>query len=143
MYFDELTVGLAQELAPVEVEEEEMLRFSRRYDNVPLHTDPEYAAGTPFGHVIAAGFQSFLLVWAEYLKSEFFGEALLAGKSQHLEWFRPVAAGDILTGRARITALTPRNARNGIAQLTIDVYNQDHVLVLTGITESIVKRREA
>ena len=54
-----------------------------------------------------------------------------------------MAAGDILTGRARITALTPRNARNGIAQLTIDVYNQDHVLVLTGITESIVKRREA
>ena len=65
MYFEELTVGMERQLAGVPVEEEEMLRFARRYDNVPLHTDPEYAAGTPFGRVIAAGFQSFLLVWAE------------------------------------------------------------------------------
>jgi len=40
-----------------------------------------------------------------------------------------------------VSALTPRNEKNGIVELTIDVYNQDGVLVLTDVTEMIVKRR--
>lgn len=141
MYFEELTTGMTLRTAPVTLRKEEMLAFSRQYDNVPLHTDETYAKATHFGQLLAPGMLSFLLVWAEYLKQDFFGEELLAGTSQKVEWFKPVFAGDILTGTAEITGLTERNAKNGLAELTLRVCNQNGDPVLTGITECIVKKR--
>ena len=141
MVFEELRVGMRRELAPVWMEKDEMLEFSRRYDNVPLHTDEAYAAGTHFGQVIAAGMMSFLVVWAKYLEQDFFGEELLAGMSQRVEWHSPVFAGDTLCGIAEITALHDRSPRNGVAELTIRVTNQRGESVLTGVTECIVKKR--
>ena len=142
MYFDELKHGMQVTLAPVTVDKEEMLSFSRRYDNVPLHTDEAYAANTHFGQIIAAGMMSFLLVWASYLEQDLFGEELLAGTSQKVEWARPVFAGDTLCGTAQITRLTERSPRNGLAELTITVQNQHGEHVLTGVTECIVKKRQ-
>ena len=41
-----------------------------------------------------------------------------------------------------ITNLVQRSARNGIAEITIEAYNQNGVHVLSNITEAIVKCRE-
>ena len=141
MYFDELKLGMVAETAPAEIEKEKMLAFAREYDNIPLHTDEEYAKSTPFGKVIAPGVMSFMAVWAKYLEVDFFGEELLAGKSTRIEWLRPVFAGDVLTGRAVITDLVRRNERNGLAEVTIEVFNQNGDLVLTNVTEAVVKCR--
>ena len=62
MVFQELRQGQSCVLAPVVMDEREMLAFSRRYDNVPLHTDPEYAKTTHFGKLLAPGMLSFLAV---------------------------------------------------------------------------------
>ena len=82
-----------------------------------------------------------MAVWAKFVEDDVFGEQLVAGKSTKIEWFRPVYAGDTLTGRARISRITRRNAYNGIAEITIDVFNQHGERVLTDVTESIVKYR--
>ena len=116
-----------------------MLAFAREYDNVPLHTDEEYAKTTPFGKLIAPGVMSFMSVWVKYLEVDFFGEDLIAGKSTKIEWQKPVFADDVLTGKATITNLIKRNAKNGLVEITIEAYNQDGVLVLTDVTEAIVK----
>lgn len=75
------------------------------------------------------------------MQVDVFGEELLAGKSTHIEWHKPVFAEDVLTGKAEVTGLTKRNERNGIVELTIKVYNRNGVHVLTDITEAIVKCR--
>lgn len=139
MYFNELVLGTTVDLAPAVIEKDKMLDFARLYDNIPLHVDEEYAKTTPFGRLIAPGVMSFMVVWAKYLEVDFFGEELLAGKSTKIEWLKPVFAGDVLTGKATISKLTQRNERNGIAEITIDAYNQDGVLVLTSVTEAVVK----
>ena len=140
MFYNELKIGMQIKTEPVTMQNDEMLSFSQKYDNVPLHTDEEYAKSTHFGQNIAPGMLSFLAVWSKYLEQDFFGEELLAGTSQKIEWFKPVFANDTLTGIAEITNLTDRNPRNGLAELTIHVYNQKDELVLTGITECIVKK---
>ena len=142
MFFEDLALGMAVDTAPTVIEKEKMLAFALEYDNVPLHTDERYAESTPFGRLLAPGVMSFLAVWAKYLEVDFFGEELLAGKSTKIEWLRPVFAGDVLTGKATITNLVRRNARNGLAEVTIDVRNQKGELVLTDVTEAIVKCRE-
>lgn len=139
MYFEELKTGMIVDTAPAVIEKEKMVAFARDYDNIPLHTDEEYAKSTPFGKLIAPGVMSFMSVWAKYLEVDFFGEELLAGKSTKIEWLKPVFADDVLTGKATITNLVKRNAKNGLVEVTIEAYNQKGELVLTDVTEAIVK----
>ncbi len=141
MYFDDIKLNTVIELAPAVIEKEKMIAFAKEYDNIPLHTDEEYAKGTPFGRLIAPGVMSFVSVWAKYLEVDLFGEELLAGKSTKIEWHKPVFADDVLTSKAEITGLERRNVRNGIVELTITSYNQNGELVLTDVTEAIVKCR--
>ena len=139
MYFDDLKIGMAVELSSAVIKKEKMMEFARDYDNIPLHTDEEYAKNTPFGKLIAPGVMSFMSVWAKYLEVDFFGSELLAGKSTKIEWLKPVYADDTLNGKATITNMTKRNSRNGLVEISIDAYNQNGELVLKNVTEAIVK----
>ena len=141
MYFDDIKLHTVVEIDPAVIEKEKMVAFAVDYDNIPLHTDEEYAKNTPFGKLIAPGVMSFMSVWAKYLEVDFFGEELLAGKSTKIEWLKPVFAEDILIGKATITNLVRRNARNGLVEISIEAYNQNGELVLTDVTEAIVKCR--
>ena len=139
MYFEDIKINTVIELAPAVIEKEKMIAFAKEYDNIPLHTDEEYAKSTPFGKLIAPGVMSFLCVWSKYLEVDLFGEELIAGKSTKIEWFKPVFADDVLNAQAKVTGLTKRNARNGIVELTLTAYNGKGELVLSNITEAIVK----
>ncbi|MBR4112527.1 MAG: MaoC family dehydratase N-terminal domain-containing protein [Ruminiclostridium sp.] len=141
MYFNELAIGMKTAIPSTVIEKEEMLDFARKYDNIPLHTDEEYAKSTRFGGLIAPGVMSFMCVWAKYLEVDFFGEELIAGMSTKIEWFKPVFPSDTLTAEAEITNLTKRNERNGIAEVTINAYNQNNELVLKATTEALLKCR--
>ena len=141
MYFEDIKLGMAVDIAPALIEKEKMIDFARLYDNIPLHTDEEYAKTTRFGQLIAPGVMSFMSVWAKYLEVSFFSEELIAGKSTKIEWIKPVFANDVLTGKATVTNLVQRNAKNGLVEITIEAYNQHGELVLTDVTEAIVKCR--
>ena len=139
MYFDDLKIGMSVDISPAVIEKEKMIAFAKDYDNIPLHTDEEYAKASPFGALIAPGVMSFMSVWAKYLEVDFFGSQLIAGKSTKIEWIKPVFAGDVLTGKATITDLVKRNPKNGLVEITVEAYNQSGELVLTDVTEAIVK----
>ena len=143
MYFDELKLGMTVEMDPAVIEKEKMLAFARDYDPIPLHLDEEYAKATHFGALIAPGVMSFMSVWAKYLEKDFFREELLAGKSTKIEWVKPVYAQDVLTGKATITRLEKRNEKNGLVEISVEAYNQKGDLVLTNVTEAIVKCKES
>ena len=142
MYFEELKINMAADIPPAIIEKEKMIDFALNYDNIPLHTDEEYARATPFGKLIAPGVMSFMSVWVKYLEVDFIGDELLAGKSTKIEWIKPVYADDILTGKAEITNLVKRNEKNGIVEITIKAYNQNGELVLTNVTEAVVKCKQ-
>lgn len=139
MYFEELQLGMTVDIEPVVIKKENMMAFAHLYDPLPLHTDEEYAKSTPFGQLIAPGVMSFMSVWAKYLEVDFFRTELIAGKSTKMEWLKPVFAEDTLIGKATITNLVKRNEKNGLAEVTVDVYNQHGVLVLKDVTEVVVK----
>ena len=141
MYFDDIRLGMSVETAPTVIEKEKMMAFARIYDPIPLHTDEEYAKSTPFGALLAPGVMSFMSVWAKYLEVDFFGKELLAGKSTKIEWLKPVYAEDVLTGKVTVTRLEKRSPKNGLVEVTVEAYNQHGVLVLTDVTEAIVRCR--
>ena len=141
MYFEEMKIGMQKAVEPVVIKKDKMIEFAREYDNIPLHTDEEYAKKTHYGRLIAPGVMAFMSVWANYLKCDFCGANLIAGRSTKIEWLKPVFADDILTATAKITDLKERNEKNGIAEITINVYNQNNELVIIDTTEAVVKKK--
>ncbi len=141
MYFEDIRLGMSVQTAPAVIEKEKMMAFARIYDPIPLHTDEEYAKTTPFGALLAPGVMSFMSVWAKYLEVDFFGKELLAGKSTKIQWLKPVYADDVLTGKVTVTGLEKRSEKNGLVEVSVEAYNQNGVLVLTNVTEAIVKCR--
>lgn len=141
MYFEELKLGMEIDIKPVVIDKQKMIDFAKEYDNIPIHTDEEYVKNTHFKKLIAPGVMAFMSVWANYLKCDFVGDALIAGQSTKIEWLKPVFAGDVLAAKAKITKLTERNEKNGIAEITIIVYNQNNECVMKDVTESVVKKK--
>ena len=139
MYFEEFVLGSKTNIEPAIINKEDMISFANKYDPIPLHTDEAYAQSTIFGNLIAPGVMSFMSVWAKYLEIDLAGGELLAGKSTKIEWFKPVFADDVLTSSCTVSKLTKRNEKNGIVELTFEVFNQTGELVLTDVTEMIVK----
>ena len=41
-----IKLGMTVQIAPAMIEKEKMMQFAKTYDNIPLHTDEEYAKGT-------------------------------------------------------------------------------------------------
>ena len=140
MYFEDFSLGSVTAIAPVTIAKEKMLSFAQEYDPLPIHTDEAYAKGTRFGALIAPGVMTFMTIWAKFLGENLFGDELIAGKSTKIEWHRPVYAGDTLSAQAEITALTRRH-KNGIVEVTVSAKNQHGVLVLSDVTEVVVKCR--
>lgn len=140
MYFEEIALGAEYEIAPVTMQKDEMIDFAKKFDNIPLHTDEEYAKSTIFGGLIAPGVMSFMSVWGKYLETvNIAGDELIAGKSTKIEWLKPVFAGDVLKSTCTVSNLVKRNARNGMIELSFEVFNQHGELVLKNVTEMIVK----
>lgn len=141
MYLEDLEMGMTVKTAEVVIDKKKMMDFAAEYDPVPIHTDEEYAKKSRFGNLIAPGVMSFMVVWAKYIEVDFFGEQLVAGRSTKIEWLKPVFAGDILRGEARITAISPRNPYNGIVQLTMAIYNGENEQVMSSVVEAVVERK--
>ena len=139
MYFEEFVLGFKKQIEPATIHKNDMLDFAKKYDTIPLHTDEEYAKSTIFGQLIAPGVMSFMSVWAKYLENDLAGDELLAGKSTKIEWMKPVFAEDVLSSTCTVSNLAKRNEKNGLVELTFEVFNQHGELVLTDITEMIVK----
>ena len=108
MYFEEFVLGSKTPIEPVTIEKDDMVAFAKKYDNLPLHTDEEYAKTTIFGQLIAPGVMSFMSVWAKYLENDLAGSELLAGKSTKIEWHKPVFANDVLTSTCTVSKLEKR-----------------------------------
>ena len=142
MFFEEFELGFTFDINPAVIEKDDMVDFAKKYDNIPLHTDEEYAKSTFFGKLIAPGVMSFMSVWAKYLEIDLAGDELLAGKSTKIEWLKPVFANDVLTSTCRVSNLVKRNEKNGLVELTFEVFNQNGELVLTNVTEMIVKCKQ-
>ena len=139
MYFEEFILNSKTQIEPAVIDKNDMVAFAERYDNIPLHTDEEYAKTTIFGQLIAPGVMSFMSVWAKYLEIDLAGKELIAGKSTKIEWHKPVFANDVLSSTCTVSRLEKRNAKNGLVELTFEIFNQHGVLVLTDTTEMIVK----
>jgi acyl dehydratase len=123
----ELATGDRAEITRI-VEEDDIAAFVDAVgDHNPVHSDPAYAATTPFKAPIAPGIFTAGLISA-VIGTELPGPGAIY-LSQSLKFVKPVKAGDVITARAEIVEMLPE--RNRIRLQTVCV-NQRGEEVLSG-----------
>ena len=95
-------------------------------DHYPLHTDEEYCKTTRFKTRIAHGPLTFAIAIGLVGMSGFYGNAIVAlVEIKSLKALKPVLAGDTLSVRAEVAALTDGdNPKYGTVQVDYSVRNQ-------------------
>ena len=127
MRFDELTPGLAAEMAKTVTEADVILFAGVTGDFNPAHVDDEYAKRSRFGGRIAHGMLSAGLVSA-VLAMKLPGPGTIY-LSQSMRFTRPVMIGDTVTARAEVVEVIAAKRR---VRLATTCRNQRGETVLDG-----------
>jgi acyl dehydratase len=145
-YFEDFRPGDAIETASRVLGEEEMLAFARRYDPQSFHVDPEAAARSLYGGLIASGFQTMAITFRLFLDTRTLGEANLAGLGfEAVKFLKGVHAGDSLRAQVTVESARPSSAKpdRGIVNLRYRAFNQRGEEVLSFLCVHLVRRRPA
>lgn len=108
LHADDLRIGDSLNFGPYELSEREILDFGRRWDPLPIHTDPIAAAASPFGSLIASGVHT-LAIYSKLVSPAFRARlALLAGKGiDRMRLPNPVRADSVLTLTVTVSDIDP------------------------------------
>jgi acyl dehydratase len=143
-YFEEFTVGSEIASLGQTLTLDSIIAFATLYDPQSFHIDVEAGRKSPYGSLIASGFQTLAVGFRMFLDT-----AVLAGTSfgsnamDDLRWLRPVLPGDTLHTIARVLEARPSASKpdRGIVRAAFRVLNQRDEDVLTFATTVFVARR--
>ena len=131
MYFEEFTLGRKWDIGAINIPSEMMLDYASKYDSAPIHMDDEVGKKSIFGEIIAPGTMTGMLLWRKWLLDYKPLGHFIAGVSSYNDWYKPVKAGDVITGTAEVAYVEERNEYNGLVRIKIDGYNQNGEHVIT------------
>ena len=143
LYFEDYTIGFESNGGAYAVSEAEILEFGRRFDKQPIHNDPEAAAKSHFGGLVAPGCLTFCIrtALANQMPDR---PALVAGLGvEKMDLAKPVRPGDVLSLRMRVTDRRVSSSRpdRGIVTMEHAVLNQRGEAVLSMISRMMVELR--
>jgi acyl dehydratase len=144
LYWEDMQAGEVVELGSVDVTEEEIVDFARRYDPQPFHVDPAAAAESVFGGLIASGWHTGAM-WMRLYVNSLLGSSSAQGSPgiEELRWLAPVRPRDTLHGRLMVLETTPSERRpdRGTVRIRGEMVNQDGVTVLSMVSRGHFGRR--
>jgi acyl dehydratase len=143
-YFEDYRPGAIYEYGHRTVTEEEIVEFARRYDPQPIHIDAVWAAGGPFGTLIASGWHTASMFTRMFVDHYLSHVASLASPGvDEVRWPVPVRPGDKL--RMRVTILEARRSQSrpdrGIVRTRGELINQDEQVAFHQIAVNFLRCR--
>ena len=142
LYAEDLYAGQEFPLATYSITQNDILKFAREFDPIPIHTDPIKAVDSPFGGIIASGLHTMAIYQRLIVDAMWSSVAGIAGRSFHIKMKYPVRPGTILTGCARIEEITHRPDRHdAVVIVATDLTNSDGQTVLSVILDTLVAAR--
>ena len=143
-YLDDLTPGQRFTSPGLTLSEAEIIDFAWRYDPQPFHLDATAALGSPYGGLIASGFQSLAICFRLFIQSGVLAESSMGSPGiDELRWFAPVRPGDTLQAEIEVLTVTPSKSKadRGIARLKYSTFNQRRELVSSYVVNHLLRRR--
>ena len=143
-YWDDFAPGWTYESPPRTLSADEIVRFAREYDPQVFHTDPEGAKATPFGGLIASGWQTCGVMMRLMCDGYLLESACLGSPGlEELRWLKPVRPGDALRLRAEVLEQTPsqKQPNRGTVKFRWQVLNQNDEVVCAIVGRQLFRRR--
>jgi acyl dehydratase len=140
-YFEDLAVGDVRVHGTYEVTAAEIVEFAEQYDPQPFHTDPEAAAGSAFGELVASGWHSASVCMRLYVDGILGDRAGMGARGVELRWRRPVRRDEL---RIETEVLDKRTSesdpRRGYVDERLEGFVGDEV-VISWVALGMVERR--
>ncbi len=146
LYFEDFKPGDRFESAGKTISESEMLDFAFRFDPQPIHLDVEAAKRSPYGGLIASGYQTMMVGFRMLWQSGIFNACSLGSPGMdEVRWLKPVRPGDTLRTVAEVLAVRPSESKpdRGICRMAYTMLNQNDEEVMTMTSVQIFARRPA
>ena len=143
-FLDDLTPGQRFTSPGLTLTEAEIIDFAWRYDPQPFHLDANAAADSPYGGLIASGFQSLAICFRLFIQSGILAESSMGSPGiDELRWLAPVRPGDTLHSEIEVLDVRPSNTKpdRGIARLKYQAVNQRGEAVLSFIVMHLLRRK--
>lgn len=145
-FLDDLNPGDRFSSPGITLTEAEIIDFALRYDPQSFHLDAVAAAESPYGGLIASGFQSLALCFRLFIQSGILAESSMGSPGiDELRWLAPVRPGDTLHTEVDVLEVRPSSTRpdRGIARFKYAAVNQRGETVLSFIVAHLLRRRPA
>ncbi|MEE8272561.1 MAG: MaoC family dehydratase [Alphaproteobacteria bacterium] len=145
LHFEDFTVGRRFDSPGATLTEAEIVSFALTYDPQPFHIDAEAARHTPYGGLIASGFQTLALGFRLFYQTGAIAACSLgAGGLDELRWQLPVRPGDTLKVAVEVVEQRPSRSRpdRGTVRMLYRVHNQRGELVSSWIANHILAKRD-
>jgi len=143
-YLDDLLPGQRFTTGGITLTESQIIDFAWRYDPQPFHLDVNAAAESPYGGLIASGFQSLALCFRLFMQSGILAESSLGSPGiDELRWLAPVRPGDTLHSEVEVLEVRPSASKpdRGIARLKYQAINQRGETALSFIINHLLWRQ--
>jgi acyl dehydratase len=142
--FEDLNVGEHRRSAPRTVTQDEILEFARKYDPQWFHTDPDSAAQSVFGEVVASGIH-VLALWRQMDHEINWDIDWVCGIGwDELRLKRAIRPGDTIHVTSEIVSLEPSKTRSdrGTAKTRYAVVLEDGTEAVTFTSINLVYTRQ-
>ena len=151
IYFEDIELGVREELGSYTFTEDDIIKFASEWDPQVFHTDPEAAADSIFGGLVASGWHvnviwMKLIVASRLNKMRESGFRMAGGVSpgfKDMKWLAPVRPGDRLTYFTNSAEQVDLKSRPnfGILRSYNEAINQDSVTVMTFTGQAYMGKR--
>jgi acyl dehydratase len=127
-YWEDFAVGTVRVFGGMKLEKADIIRFARDWDPQPFHVDEEAAKRSPYGGLIASGWQTCAAAMRMCCDAYLLEAASLGSPGvENVRWVKPVRPGDTLEVRLEVLEARPLKSKPGVGLVKNrwQLFNQD------------------
>ena len=130
-HYEAVEVGETRSFGSYEVTREEILSFGTQYDPQPFHTDPEAAAESMFGELVASGWHTASMTMRMLVDNYLLESGAMGSPGvEELRWRVPVRPGDTLSVETEVVDKEPWDDDRGVVWTDTETLNGDGETVM-------------
>jgi acyl dehydratase len=146
MWFEDVALGIKKDFGTYTFTEEEIIAFATKYDPQPFHIDPQAAAQSMFGGIIASGWHT-AAVWMKRALESALGEptgpGIVSPGFEAMRWFKPVRPSTTLRFSAEVVEKLYLRSRPdfGLVKSRNEARDETGTLVFSFIGKTFVQKK--
>jgi acyl dehydratase len=125
-HYEAVEIGETDSFGSYEVTREEILSFGNQYDPQPFHVDPEAAAESMFGELVASGWHTAAMTMRMLVDNYLLESGAMGSPGvEQLRWRVPVRPGDVLSVETEFVDKEPWDDERGVVRSETETVNGD------------------